>query len=431
MKIKFVNHAGFIIEHQGVSLISDPWMEGKVFNNGWDLVSKTKLTYEDFKTIDYIWFSHEHPDHFSPPNIKKIPAEYRSRITVLFQNTIDGRVAEFCKKAGFRKVVSLQKGQRFEVGPDFSILCEYFDEGDSWIHYQAGGVSVLNTNDCAIKNLSQISYIKKQVGEIDLLMTQFSYAFWVGNKNDIEFRKNVAAEKLEWMKFQVDNFAPKITIPIASFIYFCHEENFYLNDSVNTAETTYTFLKNKTATTPVVLYNGDEYTYPETWDSQKSIERYKQDYIAIASYRNTLVKNKPVELSELYAAAATFIDNLNRTNNLIVKSVLKEARIFLIDYQKSFSLSLKEKLKEVTLDYRECDVALSSESLLFCLKFPYGTDTTQINGRLQKPENGNYTRFYNLFRIDQQKSRGQEMSVSYLLAAGVRKVLKKLGLKKF
>ena len=74
MKLKFVNHSSFIIEHNGISLISDPWLEGIVFNNGWDLISKTKLSYNDFKDINYIWFSHEHPDHFFPPNLKLIPA---------------------------------------------------------------------------------------------------------------------------------------------------------------------------------------------------------------------------------------------------------------------------------------------------------------------------------------------------------------------
>jgi len=75
-------------------------------------------------------------------------------------------------------------------------------------------------------------------------------------------------------------------------------------------------------------------------------------------------------------------------------------------------------------------VSLSSESLLFCMKFPYGLDTTQINGRIQKPRGGNYTNFYNIFRIDQQKSRGQEMTFSYLAGAAIRKAKMKLGLYK-
>lgn len=430
MKIKFVNHSCFIIEHEGISIISDPWLEGKVFNNGWDLISKTKLSYEDFKNINYIWFSHEHPDHFYPPNLKLIPAEYKKNITVLFQSTIDGRVANYCRKAGFKEVVELHKDKYYELGKNFKVLCEYFNEGDSWIAYKTGDLTILNINDCGIRNAPQAEYIINKVGKVDILLTQFSYAYWAGNKDEHELRKKIADDKLESMKFQVEMFKPAVTIPIASYIYFCHEENFYLNDAVNTAEKTYNFLKATTKTTPVVLYNGDEYTYPQNWDSAASIENYKRDFKNIELNPDTLVKNNPVPLEEVKSQAKIFIDNLNSTNNFLVKSVLKQTKIHLSDYNKTFTMSLKDGLEEKVLNYDECDVSMSSESFLFCLKFPYGLDTTQINGRLQKPKKGNYTNFYNIFRIDQQKSRGQEMTVGYLAGAVVRKVKVKLGLLK-
>jgi UDP-MurNAc hydroxylase len=430
MKIKFVNHSSFIIEHNGVSIISDPWLEGKVFNNGWDLISKTKLSYEDFKHINYIWFSHEHPDHFYPPNLKLIPLEYKKNITVLFQNTIDGRVANYCRNAGFKDVIELHKGKYYELSKDFKILCEYFGEGDSWIAYKVGDITILNTNDCGIRNKLGAEYIKNSVGKVDILLTQFSYAYWAGNKDEITYRKRIADEKLEYMKYQVDIFEPTITIPIASYIYFCHEENFYLNDSVNTAEKTYNYLKNNTKTVPVVLYNGDEYAFPEQWDSERSIAKYKEDFNNIESHQDRLVKNNITALEDIYKQAKIFIENLRGTNNFIVKGILKPTKIHLWDYNKTFILSLKNDLEESNIEYDSCDVSMSSESLLFCLKYPYGLDTTQINGRLQKPKNGNYANFYNIFRIDQQKSRGQEMTLGYLLGAGIRKIKVKLGLLK-
>ena len=82
------------------------------------------------------------------------------------------------------------------------------------------------------------------------------------------------------------------------------------------------------------------------------------------------------------------------------------------------------------MDYNLCDVSLSSESLAFCFKFPYGLDTTQISGRLQKPKNGTYVKFYNFFRIDQQKSRGQNLTLGYVFGSLIRKIKVKLGLMK-
>ena len=101
MKIEFVNHASVIYHHKRISLISDPWIEGAVFNNGWNLLAPTKFKYPDFEKITHIWFSHEHPDHFFPPNIREIDNEHRKNITVIFQKTGDGKVLDFLRRRGF------------------------------------------------------------------------------------------------------------------------------------------------------------------------------------------------------------------------------------------------------------------------------------------------------------------------------------------
>src|SRR5271157_905180 len=102
MLLEWVNHASYILRSGPVSLITDPWIEGPAFNGGWRLIAPSKLRYDDFKDITHIWFSHEHPDHFNPPNLRCIPEELRSRITVLFHETKDKRVLSVCQDLGFR-----------------------------------------------------------------------------------------------------------------------------------------------------------------------------------------------------------------------------------------------------------------------------------------------------------------------------------------
>jgi metal-dependent hydrolase (beta-lactamase superfamily II) len=50
--------------------------------------------------INYIWISHEHPDHFSPKDIVNFPK--KKNIKIIFQNTKDKRVVSFLKKKGFQ-----------------------------------------------------------------------------------------------------------------------------------------------------------------------------------------------------------------------------------------------------------------------------------------------------------------------------------------
>ena len=123
MNIIWVNHASYIFEHKNINLICDPWIEGGVFNNGWKLLAKSKFSYEDFSNITHIWFSHEHPDHFSPPNLKKIEKKYRSQITVLYQETKDKKLINFCKKLDF-KVVEIPENESIHISDDVSLICK-------------------------------------------------------------------------------------------------------------------------------------------------------------------------------------------------------------------------------------------------------------------------------------------------------------------
>ena len=51
---------------------------------------------KDFKNISHIWFSHEHPDHFSVGFFLKFKELIKQKnITILFQHTRDKRVKDF------------------------------------------------------------------------------------------------------------------------------------------------------------------------------------------------------------------------------------------------------------------------------------------------------------------------------------------------
>ena len=65
--IQFINHASLLISNGNKSLLTDPWYSGSVFDDGWSLLFEN--SYEKIQKllnqVNYIWVSHEHPDHFS------------------------------------------------------------------------------------------------------------------------------------------------------------------------------------------------------------------------------------------------------------------------------------------------------------------------------------------------------------------------------
>lgn len=40
--LEFINHSCLILSYNNVSLAMDPWIEGSVFNNSWNLLAKTR-----------------------------------------------------------------------------------------------------------------------------------------------------------------------------------------------------------------------------------------------------------------------------------------------------------------------------------------------------------------------------------------------------
>ncbi|MCG9911659.1 MAG: MBL fold metallo-hydrolase [Flavobacteriales bacterium] len=406
MKIKFVNHASFIISHKKVNLICDPWLEGTAFDNGWGLLAKTQFPYEEFEHITHIWFSHEHPDHFSPPNLNKIPEAYRKKITVLFQETADRKVSEYCRKVGFGHIVELKSNTPYTIEEDFKILCNPYTDGDSYALFITDDGKILNLNDCIVNTLQAAEGIANITGEVDVLFTQFGYANKVGNKDDVEKRKAASDEKLQRIRFQDTAIKPKVIVPFASFIYFCHEENAYMNNGVHRIGKIYDFISQELHKPCVVLYPGDEWIVGDKHDSLASIQKYNNDYEALGNVQ--LLKTQTVELAELKKRGLEFIDKLISNNPRFRRDIQSMyAHVYITDYAQAFILSGRNGLNEIEMPPDDCDIALSAESLLYCFKFLWGLDTLNINARFQIPPNGDYSRIRRFGKIAAHINRGE------------------------
>ena len=289
MKIIWVNHASFIFEHSNIRLICDPWLSGTAFNEGWHLLAETKFKFKDFSQITHIWISHEHPDHFSPATFKKIPKNLIENITVLYQFTEDKKVLNFIKKLGFKTIEIIPKIP-LKIANDFYLISDKFGAEDSWLKIVTKDYSLLNMNDCPIRKKDDLNNLKRNIGKVDLLLTQFSYANWCGNKSQKISRKKEALVYLNQMLNQIEFLKPSTVIPFASYIYFCHEENFYHNDCINKISLVYKTIKNKTNADCNVLYPGDTWEIGELYNSAKSIKNYDKDYDSLT--KRILKKSK-------------------------------------------------------------------------------------------------------------------------------------------
>jgi hypothetical protein len=180
------------------------------------------------------------------------------------------RIAKALRDLGFGKIQELPLYRWVSIGKDFRVLCGSVGSMDSFLAVRADGESVLNINDCFCTP-AQIKYIQRRVGKLSLLFAQFSLANWIRNRAD---ETNAVQSQLELLTTQIAAFQLEFTIPFASFVYFCNEENAWMNDFMVKPR------RVEAMNLPGVhfMYPGDAWTSEErSFRSQEAVERYMAD----------------------------------------------------------------------------------------------------------------------------------------------------------
>ena len=407
--ITFVNHASVIFSHKDIRLMTDPWLFGSAFNNGWELLSKSKFQLNDFAKITHIWFSHEHADHFHPGVLSKIPEDLRKKITILFQDTLDHRVAKKCMQLNFKSVIEMIPNEYIKLNDEFKIKCVPNGTYDSWFYAQIGEHKILNINDCMVDSLSQAKIIKKNISNVDILLTQFGYASWVGDPDDVQLRKNASLEKLERIKIQSKIFTPKFIIPFASFVRFSHKDNFYMNDEMNQIQDVENFILSKTNSIPVILYPGDEWLGKNKTDNSIAIKNYQLD---LEKNKELYEKIDLIEDEKLQNLALSYVENIKKRNNWFFITLLhkigffKTTTIFLNDKNLSYKFNLIDGLQKFQIKKSKVDIITDSDSLGFVFSWDYGMDSLFVNARF-RTSGGKVMNFFRLFLIGTLNNNGR------------------------
>ena len=419
MQVRFVNHASFVCEYGGTRLISDPWLYGTAFNDGWDLVCKSAIGAAELGEMNYIWFSHEHPDHFSPRVLQDVASKRRGAITVLYRKTRDGKVLGFCKKLGFN-VRALEDGVPVELGGGLRVTSQHVPLFDSWLLVEAGGKRLLNLNDAVVQTPAELRRLAERMGSLDALFTQFSYAAWRGNRADVELRRADARRKLDIVRAQVTALAPRFTVPFASLSYFSHEENSFTSDSINHPWEVLDAIEG-CGSTPVLLYPGDVWSVGTPHDNHSAVERYRRDYAGLAE--RPLHRSAPVPFDALATAAQSYIQRIRAANSgwllrlLRLNPVLPTLRpidIHLWDLGIDVRFSFDRGLETIAQRDRSYDLRMGSDSLAFVFRQAWGIDTLTVNGRFQADPEG-MKRLVLTFGVDLLNNTGIAIGPAFLL----------------
>ena len=232
--IKFINHACFQIVKEEYSILCDPWFEGKVFNDSWSLLKNTKVEDLDLSKLKYIFISHEHPDHLNWGSLKKIREVCSQKILVIMPERRNSNVHKNLIKIGFN---SLQVPANQEYSIEDNVKFSFFKKNhDAAIVFDVDNTVIFNKNDCEF-SAEELVLIKNNLSkQIDILFNQFSLAGYYGNRDDNIKLQNAKDRHISDLIETAKILEPKITVPFASFITFCRNENQYLNKYIVSLE---------------------------------------------------------------------------------------------------------------------------------------------------------------------------------------------------
>ena len=413
-KLKFINHACYSIESDKTILISDPWLEGLAFNNGWELLDKTSSNKKTLKELlnsgkkIFIWYSHEHSDHFS---ISFLIDSYKSikNLTVIFQTTLDKRVINYLngKKIPFIEAVD---GNEIVLDSQLSIYIWSHKNGDSYSLISFKKLKILNLNDCIVNNKREAKNISIKISKItkniDFLFTQFGYANWIGNIEHKEIRSKAAHEKIIRIQLQNNYLLPKIIIPFASFISFCSEENFYLNEQQNTPKRLKNSLLLKSIINKIIFLKPDDcINLNNDFVNLEKLELLSENAIShweklFTSAKPNKVKNNFIEYDILKKESKKFLKKVNKKFLFLPAcleflKIIRPVCIFIKDINKKIYFSYIGNIKP--LKEESWDIKINSEVLYHSLKYEYGFNTLKVNGKFKVKTMHSYKNFVYFF----------------------------------
>jgi len=427
--IEFVNHASVIIKGAGVSVLSDPWFTGDVFHKGWNLLQETSD--EDVENIlseiTHIWISHEHPDHFSIPFFKKFRQKIiNSSITILFQETADKRVLNFLKGQSL-SCIELRFSHPEYLTDDFSVTCIKDGFYDSGLLVENDGERILNLNDCEVTNVTRANEVKVITGEVDVLLTQFSFAAWKGGKENKKWRDEASKEKLNTMALQIEIFKPKFVIPFASFVYFSNYENVYLNDAVNKPSDILRVFSESLSKIIIMQPKDVLGGIAKKISNDKSVEFWEKKY----QYVNCKCLNEYdiVPIEQIKKSFSSYCQRIEKNNSLWFIKMLRA--VSPISAFNPVTVSVSDLGSVLQFDYvskkisyttKDPMLSMRSESLDFLFKNSFGFDTLTVNGCFEEGKKGGFVYATKTLAIENLNNLGINISPSLLVNFSIIKL---------
>lgn len=380
MKITFISQASIRVKTSDCTILTDPWYMGTAFNDAWKLLPAPVWDNSMLDDIDFLWISHEHPDHFHIATLKSFPQAFKDRVTLLFQKNNTDKMPNAFRKLGFKNITLLDNRKIYDITPKTRVYVSQIGQMDSSLAVMNEGTTILNLNDCEANSIDCKNFVK-DLGKIDIVLNQFSMA---GYNGFYDYENHLPQTARTIIQNMIDNhrdLGARFSIPFASNLYFCTEDNKYMNDFGNTPTKVYeAFQKEKLGL--IVLYANEtlDTDHPEAYDNAASIARYDDLY----AHGEKIIDTPPlVSLEKIREAVKKRSDQLKTKFPTWIMKKLSEVNILIPDLDITVALSLNTgEVKELAKG-TDFDLVVYSQPLHFAFDTPWGVQTMGVGARFR------------------------------------------------
>lgn len=275
MKVTYIGHACILMESAGTRILMDPWLTDPTYHGTWWHYPPLELGVRDLPKLDYLYVSHEHPDHFDPPTLRQIDKD----VHVIIANFKRKRFRERLVALGFKRITEVDFGQDFRCnGSGLTLRLIPPDRAwdDSAIVVKDGATTVLNVNDCHLDNATLERLGKEQ--QLDLAFLTFTgasqypgcFEFPLGSKIQRwqESKESHVEEFVNWARL----LRTKRAVPAAGNFALLAPDQLFMN-TVNYVNTPQDAVERLRAEAPEI--EGLQMNPGDVWTSDGGLARLR------------------------------------------------------------------------------------------------------------------------------------------------------------
>ncbi|MGY4496164.1 hypothetical protein ACVWYH_000091 [Bradyrhizobium sp. GM24.11] len=297
----------------------------------------------------------------------------------MFQKHYDTEVIDWVRTQGFKEVRELPHAKWIELSSRCRVACHQVGHMDSALAIRGEGRTILNLNDCDTPAVT-LRRLARKMGHVDLLLDQFSVAGWCGNPEDVQRRRAAAGEVIRKFVRDVECINPDYILPFASFVRFSHQENSYMNSSVNSLDDIAARVDRSRL---LVMYPEDVWNCAQgcVSGSEAAKSKYRRDWSDVAA--QPLRSHETCAMEKILDAANRRIEDMQRKYQRWVLGRVPLVSFYVTDLGRAFVVDLRGGAKEVELPEPKCVVSLASQAAWYTFATRFGLPTLGVSGRFK------------------------------------------------